>query len=444
MRRGIKSVCVVSPTGSGKTALTAQMIANSQAKGMRALFIVHRRELINQSISAFDNAGVQFGVIAANFQPAKAFPVQIASIQTLARRLSQYKEPNLVVWDETHHLAAQSWASVFRTYPDAYHVGLTATPERMDGRGLREYYQAIVQGPSVEWLIDNKFLADYRIFAPSTINTDNMHIRMGDYITSVAQAAVDKPTITGCAIQHYKKHCMGARAVAFCVSIQHSEHVAQQFCAAGIPACHIDGTTPTIQRDYDIGRFQDGQIKVLCNVDLFGEGFDLPSLEATIMLRPTASVAIYLQQVGRALRPYPGKRFAVILDHVGNCLRHGLPDEDRAWSLDGFSRKKKKNQDAESIKICPHCFAAQPSGSTTCRHCGGAFEKNPRVVEETEGSLEEIDRETIRKERLTQQGKAKSFDELVELGRQRKYKRPYLWAKHIWNARQAKINKGEL
>lgn len=156
---------------------------------------------------------------------------------------------------------------------------------------------------------------------------------MGDFVRSELSTVVDKPLITGDAIAHYQRHAYGKRAVVFCVSVEHSKHVVSSFNAAGIAAVHVDGETPTEVRDDAIKHFARGNVKIISNVELFGEGFDCPSIEAAILLRPTKSLGLYLQQIGRALRPYPGKENAIILDHSGNCLRHGLPDEEREWSL---------------------------------------------------------------------------------------------------------------
>lgn len=259
---------------------------------------------------------------------------------------------------------------------------------------------------------------------------------MGDFKRDELNAAVDKPTITGDAIKHYMKLASGKRAVVFCVSIEHSKHVVSQFQAAGIPSAHVDGETPTEERDDAIQRFSRGDIKVLSNVELFGEGFDLPSLEVAILLRPTQSLGLYLQQVGRSLRPYPGKEFALILDHAGNCSRHGLPDEERSWSLEGHEGARKTSETSESVKICPKCFAAQFPGRTYCAFCGTTFEVKYRQVESVEGNLTEVDLDQLRRIKRSEQGRCSTLEDLVELGKKRGYKFPYRWAKFLFQARQ--------
>lgn len=444
MSTGHKSILIQSPTGSGKTLLTAYMLKTCAEKGQRAFFVCHRRELVKQSIAAFGQVGLNHGVIAAGWWESPRQAVQIASVQTLIRRHQKYAKPNLIIWDEAHHLGAKSWQKLHAQYPDAYHIGLTATPCRLDGRGLGSFFKTIVSGPSVQWLIEAGFLSPYKLFAPSIISTAGLHSRMGDFAKEELSAAADRPTITGDAITHYKRLAFGKRALVFAVSIQHSQHVVAQFQAAGIPAVHVDGETDQEVRDDAIEKFRKGTIKVLSNVELFGEGFDIPAVEVGILLRPTQSLGLYLQQVGRTLRAAEGKTTAIILDHAGNCARHGLPDDDREWSLDGHQQRNKEQSDSLSVRICPSCFAAQASGSLICKFCGFTAPGAPREVAEVEGNLEEVDTELIRRQRSREQGTASDFNSLVALGKSRGYKAPWAWAKHIMNARQAKKLAGGL
>lgn len=440
-----RSVLIQAPTGSGKTLLTAFMLGSASGKGLTCWFLVHRRELIKQSVSTFNQVNINHGVIAPTFYMEPTKKVQIASVQTVARRYHKLPKPDLIVWDEAHHVAAKSWSKIHDAFSNSYHIGLTATPERLDGTGLAQWFYHLVKGPSVSWLIENGFLSPYKLYAPpSGIVTKGLHSRMGDFVKSELQRAVDKPTITGDAIKHYRQHAAGRRAVVFCVSIEHSKHVVDQFRKAGVVAAHVDGETPTNDRDDAIRRFRNGQVQVLCNVDLFGEGFDLPAIECAILLRPTQSLGLYLQQVGRALRPFPGKKEAIILDHAGNCERHGLPDEDRDWSLSGAgSNGRKGNADSASVRICKRCFAAQPFGTKVCKICGTTFEVQSREVDHVEGDLEEVDKELFRRQQRRIQGQAKTFEELVELGKQKGYASPYGWAKHIMRAREAKKSRNQ-
>lgn len=436
IKKGCHSLIITSPCGSGKTVLTARMLKTASDKGMASLFIVHRRELVKQSSDTFRSMGLPHGIIATGFYENQKPLVQIASIQTIVKRIKFLRIPTLIVWDEAHHVAASGWAKVHEAYPDSYHIGLTATPERLDGRGLEKYFKAIVKGPSVRWLIDNGFLCDYKLYAPSSLNLSQVHTSMGDYNKEEVKKIIDTPTITGDAIKHYQRLAAGKRAVVFCVSINHSKNVNNQFLEAGIKSAEINGSTFMEERDQKLRDFTDGNIKVLCNVDLFGEGFNLPSLEAVILLRPTKSLALYIQMSGRALRTYPGKDHAIILDHAGNCAVHGMIDDEREWSLEG--RKKGNKAAPASIKICPSCYAAVSAHKPRCTECGFTFGGIVREVVHKKGELEEVNKEAMRRMRMREQAKCQTLDELIAEGKRRGYQRPHGWAQMVWNARKAK------
>lgn len=441
LRSGLRRILIHSPTGSGKTVLTAAMLGKAAKQGRRALFNVHRRELIQQSSRTFNLVGIPHAIIASGFAGDTRQPIQLASVQTIVRRLDRIHEPEVIVWDECHHLAAKSWATVFNRWPKAIHIGLTATPQRLDGRGLSEFFDVMVQGPDTATLVTDGWLAPYRVFAPPGIDLTGVHTRMGDYAHAELAAAADKPSITGDALSHYRRYLDGKRAVAFCVSVKHSEHVAETFRAAGIPAAHVDGETDPALRDQCVKAFERGDLLVLTNVDLFGEGFDLPAMEGVILLRPTQSLGLYLQQVGRSLRTAPGKREAIILDHAGNSARHGLPDEEREWSLAGRDRGRRKEAEAVvAVKTCPTCFAVVHPRVTVCA-CGHRFVPEGRQVAERDGDLVEVDPMVARRNKVREQAAADSQEALVALARARGYKRPDLWARHVWMARQARLRR---
>lgn len=415
------------------------MLHTAAQKGMNSFFIVHRKELIDQSSRAFKEEGLEHGIIAAGYRSTIPMRVQLASVQTLAKRLDRTAEPQLIVWDECHHIAAASWEKIFRRFPDAYHIGLTATPARLDGRGLGVYFKTMVSGPSVSWLIENGFLSKYKLYAPSQVNLEGVHKRMGDYEKKELAEAVDKPRITGSAVEHYKRHADGKRAIVFAVSVEHSKHIVEEFRRGGVSAAHIDGDSETEYRARSIRDFSSGNIQVLSNVELFGEGFDVPAMEVAILLRPTQSLGLYLQQIGRALRPSDGKQYATILDHVGNVQRFGLPDQPREWSLEG--REKGKGEYKAPVKICTSCFAAQPTGKDRCLYCGVIFLPSPRIIDTIDGELKEVgeaEQLALKLKWKKEQGMSKSFGQLVELGKQRGYKRPAAWAAVIMKARASK------
>lgn len=423
------------PTGGGKTALGAKMIGSAAEKGHRSFFIVHRRELIEQTHETFEKVGIPHGIIAPGEAPKPLERVQICSVDTLKHRLETIVPPRFCLWDEAHHTAAAGWKKVKAAFK-AKHVGLSATPERLDGKGLDDTFDDMVLGPSTAWLISNGFLCDFRAFAPASPDLTGVTSRMGDYAKGEASAAMDKPTITGDAIKHYQRLARGKSAVAFCVSVEHSQHVAAEFRNAGVLAWHLDGGTPYGERREAIRAFRNGEIRVLTNVDLFGEGFDLPSLEVSILLRPTKSLSLYLQQVGRCLRPAPGKDRALILDHAGNILQHGMPDDERDWLLKGREKGKKKEAGGSPIRHCPKCFHTHRP-SPVCPECGHVYEGAPREVKRVDGDLTEVDVVAVRQAKKREQEAARTIKELVDLGTARGYRNPTAWAAHLYTARLA-------
>lgn len=436
-----RSVLIQSPTGSGKTALSAKMLGNASANGKRAFFICHKVELIEQTARTFDDVGIEYGYIANGFRSNPYQPVQLCSIDSLKNRLDDVKPPDFCVWDEAHHVAAKGWADVHGCYDKAYHVGLTATPERLDGKGLGEWFDYMVKGPKVAWLIENGYLSDYRAFAPSIPDLNGVHKRMGDFKKDELEAIMDSKALMGNVLTHYNKLAMGKQAVAFCVSIKHSQHVAEQFRQVGIMAVHIDGKMNKNDRKKAIQGFRNGTIRVLTNVDIVGEGFDLPAIECAILLRPTQSLALFLQQVGRPLRPSEDK--AIILDHAGNIMRHGLPDDDREWSLEGNAGKGGKgvkDEDKEPIRQCPVCFYVH-SPAPKCPGCNYEYPIADIIPEEIEGELVEISAEERRKQQYAEQSTARDLDSLIELGKERGYKKPEAWAAHVMSSRNAKRGK---
>lgn len=442
MQAGVRSLLLEAPCGSGKTVLTAHMLRTAASKDIDSWFVVHRRELIEQSSATFTAAGVSHG-IAASGTTMNVWPkVQICAVQSIRTRQGYLRKPKLIVYDEAHHIAAATWKRIFDENPQAFHLGLSATPVRLDGKGLGDFFSEIIHGPTVEWLIQQGYLSSFKVYAPPGADMTNVPIRMGDYAKKEAAAAVDRPTITGSAIEHYKKLADGKRAIVYATNIEHSQRVVSEFNAAGVPALHIDGETSAVDRANGVDAFRAGRFKVLSNVDLFGEGFDLPALEVAILLRPTASLGLYIQQAGRALRPSVSKSTATIIDHVGNVARHGFPDEPREWSLNS-TRNARKVRDVSSpgVTICPACFAAQYSGADRCSYCGHALPIKKREVEEVDGELVELQRKAAVRERKIQQGGARTLEELIELGRQRGYKNPYGWAAHLHKARMSRGKK---
>jgi superfamily II DNA or RNA helicase len=438
-RAGRRRPLLVAPTGSGKTVTFSYVTASAAAKGNRTLILVHRAELLEQCHRALNSMDVPHGLIAAGLTPERHQLTQIASVQTLIRRFDRVVAPDLIVIDEAHHATAGAWASVLKQYPDARVLGVTATPQRLDGKGLGEVFDDLIRGPEVADLIEQNFLARPIYYAPKTVSMDGVRTTAGDYNRADLAERMDRPTITGDAVTHYRKYCDGQPCIVFCTGIKHAEHVAAAFNAEGYRFQVIDGTLSKDERARRVLDLSSGALQGLVSVDIVSEGFDLPCVSVAILLRPTASLSLHLQQIGRVLRPSPGKQRAVILDHVGNCRRHGLAEEIRDWSLDGIKRKTKRGpqDDVASTRQCPQCFAVH-TPSPACPQCLHVYEIKDRIPDVVDGELEELKARQQVRERKREQGTAQTLEDLIKVGKARGMKNPYGWAHNVFKARQRK------
>lgn len=440
-RAGCRAPLLCLPTGGGKTIIFSAIAQSAAARGRQVLILVHRRELLQQASRKLTEIGLDHGLIAAGI-PATDHPVRIASVQTLVRRLPTMDwQPSLIIIDEAHHASAGQWSRILDKWPDAFRLGVTATPCRLSGAGLGTAFDQLVLGPSVADLTDWGFLSPARIYAPPVVaDLTGLRRRAGDYAADQAATAMDRPTVTGDAIAHYHRHATGQSAIAFCCTAEHAKHVASQFRAAGITAQTILGTTPVEQREQLIAALGGGSLQVLVSVDVISEGTDVPSVGAAILLRPTQSEGLYLQQVGRVLRPSVAKKWAIILDHVGNVHRHGFPDDHRQWSLDDA---RKRGRDGDSctavVRTCEVCFAAfkpQP----ICPMCGAVAQPSAREIKQREGELQELTRQAIERARIRdrrQQGAARTLAELMAIAKQRGYNPAWAWKVYGARSRSA-------
>jgi superfamily II DNA or RNA helicase len=434
-RGGVRSVLLQLATGGGKTVTASTVVHGAAEKGNGTWWLTHRRELADQASQTFHSLGIPHGTIRAGHVSDPRALVQVASIQTIANRLSDLPPPALIVFDECHHLGAASWERIFDAYPDARVLGLTATPWRLDGQGLGKWFGYMVSGPSTAELIEAGSLSPYRLFAPATPDLSDVATSAGDYQRGALAKAMDKPQIVGDAIGHYRRLCLGKRAVAFAAGVENSKHIAAQFNASGIPAEHVDGSMRNEDRDAAVERFRRGETLVLSNADLFGEGFDVPAIEAAILLRPTKSLSLHLQQVGRALRPSEGKAEAIILDHAGNSLRHGLPDDAREWSLEDRARRKKGEASEEPVRQCTGCFFVYRP-APRCPQCGHQPVVAVREIEQVDGQLEEVKRaeQAAKLDRWKEERNCHTLEDWQALAAARGYKSG--WALIRWQARQ--------
>lgn len=430
---GKQRVLVVAPCGAGKTAIAAAMMRDTlkaHPEG-ECLMLVHRIELLNQHIATL----TEYGVDTAR--------IRVGSVFTEARRLGKYQKPLLLVLDEAHLSKAASWERVVQHY-NTWTVGFSATPCRLDGRPLGDVFQAMVQGVTHKELEAQQRLAPFDYYAPCELDVSNIKKRAGDYAEDDLEDLVMNRTVYGNVLQSYQKHAAGRRTIAFCVSVRHSKEIADLFNSAGVPAASMDGSMSKSARSDVMRRFRNGEIRVLSSCNIISEGISVDECDCCILLRPTDSLTLYIQQSCRCLRYMPGKR-AVILDMAGNYSRHGLPDSDREWSLNSNVKSiGEYNADGTlSLRVCGVCFKTFETASS-CPFCGEAYELKPREIKKMEEvELKRLDKERFeaeqkRKARTKQEiREARSFEDLLAI--QKKYSFKPGWAFIRARARGYKI-----
>ena len=427
-----KSVLLVMPTGAGKTVVFSQIAQNAVEKNNNVLILVHRRELVTQASKKLAAINVDHGIIAAKFKPTDA-PIQIASVQTLVRRLDTTNfVPSLIIIDEAHHAVAGSWEKILNHYPKAIRLGVTATPCRLDGRGLKEFFDDLIIGPTIPELVEQGYLSPHRVFAaPKPVSLDGLKTRAGDFAKDELSERMKEYVIKGDTIEHWRKHANGVPSVAFCCDILHAEAVVERFNDSGINAGIITGEMKTDDRDQVINDLSNGSIQVLVSVDVVSEGFDLPIIGCAILLRPTKSEGLYLQQVGRILRPQKDK-VAIVLDHVNSTRDHGFVDDVRNWSLNAKRKSKRENQQAPSVTVCENCFATyRPQRICPC--CGFEKEIARRKIRFEEAELIELKREEVRlnaeekTQRNTEYKNAKTLQDFLDIAERRGYKKGWAY-----------------
>lgn len=440
---------LVLPTGAGKTVTFSDVIHDEPAPSAA---IAHRQELVSQISLALARDGIMHRIVGPKsvvklcvnlhmqecgrsyYNPTA--PCAVIGIDTLLRRINDpafmawAKSVRLWVTDEAHHLLkSNKWGKGVELFPNARGLGVTATPTRADGKGLGDHsdgvFSELVVGPSMRDLINMGYLTDYRIFAPPTTGLDLDKVgtgSTGDFKAGELSAAVARSAIIGDVVGHYQRIAPGKLGVTFATDVKIATETAEKFNAAGVPAEIVSAKTPDADRVKILRRFKNRELLQLVNVDLFGEGFDLPAIEVVSMARPTQSYSLYVQQFGRALRLmidpalYPtwdnltdegrrnliaqsGKPCAIIIDHVGNVVRHGLPDAPREWTLDAREKRRGSGaDDAIPVRVCPErtCLAVYERIHACCPFCGHVPVPAERSAPEfVDGDLAELDAATL-------------------------------------------------
>lgn len=446
--KGKKRLLLVAPTGSGKTVIASEMIRSANERGTPTLFLAHRKELVDQPSKKLDELGIDHGIVMASHWRNKPWlPVQVASVQTLVRRLENKPRAGLIIIDEAHHARAATYEQIIRAYPGVPVIGLTATPWRMDGKGLGDLFEdsCLVTTPSK--LVSDGWLVPVSGFAFDSPDLRSVARTGGDYNGDELGAVMGGTKLVGNIVEQWLAHGRSPsgrplRTVVFAVHVEHSKQIVEQFRAAGVAAEHLDDQTSTHEREAVFARLHAGQTTVLSNVGICTEGWDEPLLGCVILARPTLSVGLAIQMIGRGRRPAPGKDKMLLHDHAGVVMQHGLPDDDRDWSLTADVRigKKQQGQKTAAVRACRKCFALYAPTLEACPLCGA---KNPKRVKEiTTLEGEAIPLEQVKEHIVASESRMREeYLHLARMAKQRGYKAA--WAKMRFHGRYKRWPRAE-
>lgn len=383
MKQGNRRIIVQQPPRTGKTVIMAEIARKTTNKGNRVMFIIHRKEVLAQAKSTFEQQDVNMNLAT------------MGMVQTLTRRVNKLVEPQLILIDEAHHAISNSYRRIIDTFPNAYILYFTATPIRTGHDQLDQIADDIIVGKSIKWLTEHHFLAPFHYYGLGDIDRSKLRKQNGDYSSQSMDEAISHQ-IYGHIVQQYQRLANGKQAVVYCHSIESAKKVTEQFTQAGIIAAEIDGNTDTKVRNQLVQKFRSQELTILANVNLFTEGVDLPNVDCVIMARPTSSLALYLQFSMRCLNPRKGKT-AVIIDHVDNFLNFGLPSSDRNWSeaiVTKDKRKAKSNTDnGPAIAQCNYCFGTfyrDQAKDNRCPLCGHELREENKDYKIVNVDLQEI------------------------------------------------------
>lgn len=420
---GNRKVLVTVGCGAGKSYIAGKMAENCTGP---VLVLTHRKELFDQTEKLFADNGID---------------ARFSMILTEANHLGEYEKPKLIIADEAHLSRSNSWMKVLQYY-DTFVVGLTATPCRLDQKPLGDIYDDLVTGVTTKWLIENNRLSPYEYYSPTAVETDHLKVAHGDFVISDMEDLMMDRAIYSDVFGSWQKIAGNCKTICYCVSVKHAKETAKMFSEHGIPAVELDGETPPKKRAGVMEDFRNGRFQVLCNVGIISEGISIDDVECCLLLRPTDSLALFHQQAMRCMRYLPGKT-AKIVDCVANYTRNPLPDADIEWSLTERVKKPRRYNDAGefTLRTCPNCFRAFHT-APICPFCGEEYPVTQREIKkheeielqritEEEAARAEAERKKMRRE----QGMARSFDDLVAIGKSRGYRNPVFWAQKVWHGR---------
>ena len=427
-KNGAKGICCVLPCRSGKSFIMARMIKG--AKG-NVLVLAHRHTLINQHKELLKNLGVLTD------------RVRVESVFTEASRLGRYtpNDVDLIIIDEAHLSEAASYRKVCKYY-NCRRVLFTATPARLDGKPLT-LADTLITGITADELIKMGAISDYDYYAPDLkINIDNVDMVAGEYNNGQLTELMCQTAIYGDVLKYYQQLGENRQAIAYCTSVKHSEQTAKMFCDNGIKAISIDGSMSQKERNIKMDMFRGGHVQILCNCNLISEGVTLPNASVALLLRPTMSLPLFIQQSCRVLTPVEGKK-AVIIDFVNNVQKHGMPTEPHNWTLTQSVEKRKQfNSDGTlNIRQCENCFKCFKT-APVCPYCGHAYKVKGRElksVKEVElkkiEAIEREEQEKQKKEARMEVGACRTIADLQKIAKERGYAQGWVWkmakVKHI-------------
>ncbi len=369
-----RAVCLVMQVGAGKTVVACEIIRRALTKGRRCLFVVHRVELVEQARDRLARFGIEAGIIKAGYQEQRDRPVQVACVPTLIRR--EFPPAELTILDECHHAVSESWLRVAKHYRESgWLAGITGTPARLDGRGLGDVFDALIDPVSTAELVRDGYLIAPTVYAPpESCDRRGLHMRAGDF--QLPELAERMVKLTGSITTYWERYGRGRRSLVFAVNIDHSRRIESALREVGARVTHVDGKSSKSEREAANQGLREGSIDVVTQCALWTEGVDIPEIDCIIVARPTASLALHRQMIGRGLRPAPGKDGCIVLDHAGNHHEHGLVTDPIQWTLDA----PVKRVGAGSVRTCTACFAIIPPLATVCPACGAAVESRAEAT----------------------------------------------------------------
>lgn len=418
-RAGHRAPVLVMATGGGKTHTSAEIIRSAVQRGRRVWFMAHLREILDATSGKLTAEGIPHGYIMAGRPESPDLPVHVVMVQTAVRRLARLPRPDLIVIDECHLAVAETYRQVVQAVGSPTLLGLTATPARLDGRGLAEMFDTLVQSCDTADLQRQGLLVPIRYYAPSRPDLAGVRTIAGDYARGDLAERMNRPSITGDAVEHYRKLAHGRPCVVFCTNVAHARDTAAAFNQDGYAAVAISGEDKPQEREDALRGLACGDLDVVVNCQLWVAGVDCPAIGCVILLSPTKSVTKYLQSIGRGLRTAPGKADLVVLDHAGNAFTHGLPTEAREWTLDGAKKRARQGDEVEPVRQCARCYFVH-APAPVCPSCGNVHPVKVKVLQQVEGDLAELTE--VKREKRKEVGRARTVEELRKIAEERGYK----------------------